>query len=128
MKKASKLSEDEIIYREMMHNEWKIKPSRNAVKVLEQRISQVLSKLGVDTTKDADSVKFQMETMDIFINSISEDNCPNASGLYISAMVKGELVPYAWISSAKVGNREYWFPIVYWEDEKYDEGKKVRLH
>jgi hypothetical protein len=121
------ISEDELTHRMFLQHEWRVAPSRKAVQILHDRICEVLKKLGVDTTKDDESIQFQMQTMDIYINSISEEDLPKAGGFYISAFLGGELVPYAYISSAKVKHGEYMFPIVYWTNELLDEGKLVKI-
>ncbi len=122
------ISEDELMYREFLQDQWRIKPSRKAVLILQDRISEVLKRLGVDTDRDAESIRFQMQMLDIYINSLGEEQAPKAAGLYISARVRGELQAYAYISAAKVKKGEYWFPIIYWLDERLDEGKAVKLN
>lgn len=123
MKSRHEISEDEMMYRTMMQEQWKVKPTRKATQILEKRITEVLNKLGVDTTKDSESIKMQMEFLDIHINSVSEYDMPNAGGLYIAARVKGELVPYATIAPAKIKDKGYTFAIYYWQDNKLDEGR-----
>ena len=131
-KKRHEISEDELMYREMLQNEWRAAPTRRAVRIFQERIEEVLKKLGVDVTKDAESIQTQMELMDIYINSMSEESAPKAAGLYISARLHGDLQPYAYISAAKVKHHEYMFPIVYWGEEggrgeRMDEGKGEKL-
>ena len=127
MKPRNEISTDELMYRQMMMEQWRIKPSQKAVLILEERITEVLKKLGVDTTQSSESIKFQMEFLDIHLNSISEEDMPNAGGLYIAAKVKGELVPYATIVPAKMEKGGYTFSIMYWQDNKLDEGRVERI-
>jgi len=127
------VSEDELEYRQMLHEQWKVQPSRKAVMILQDRIAEVLKKLGVNTDADADSIRIQMEIMGIFINSLSEEIAPKAAGIYITTSIAGMLAPYAWISTAKVTRTgEYLFPIVYWgaengKMERMDEGMKGKI-
>jgi len=131
MKTRHEISEDELVYREMLKDHWKREPGRRAVKHLQNRIEEVLKRLGVDVDKDEESVKMQMEIMDIFINALP-DEVGSAAGLYFSAPVNGTLAPYAWISTAKAERGHYMFPIVYWGKEggrgdKLDEGKEEKI-
>ena len=127
------ISEDELIYRQMLYNQWKVEPSRKAVEILQSRIAEVLKKLGIDTDADDDAIHLQMELMGVYINSLSEEDVPSAAGLYISASITGTLAPYAWISTAQVTKLgEYLFPIVYWGEEggrgeRLDEGKLEKI-
>lgn len=132
LKKRNEISEDELMYREMLQKNWHVTPSRRAVRIFQERLEEVLKRLGVDVNKDAESIQTQMEIMDIFVNSLSEEAAPKAAGLYVSARIKGELAPYAYISAAKVKHHEYMFPIVYWGEEggrgeRMDEGKGEKL-
>lgn len=125
-KNRDSISEDELSYREMMKEEWKIKPTRKAVQILDSRIKEVLKKLGVNVEGDDESIKLQKEILNIHINSFSEEQFPKAAGLYISAVINSVLQPYAYISSAKVEKGGYTFPIVYWGD-KLDEGTPEKI-
>ena len=136
MKKLDKwngCSEDELVYRQMLYDQWKTKPSRKAVMILQDRIAEVLKKLGIDTDAEDDSIHMQMELLGVYINSLSEEDVPSAAGLYISASITGTLAPYAWISTAQVTKLgEYLFPIVYWGEEggrgeRLDEGKLEKI-
>lgn len=132
-KTRHEVSEDELIYRQMLYEQWKVQPSRKAVAILESRIAEVLKGLGINTDADADTIQQQMEIMGIYVNSLSEENMPSAAGIYISASITGTLAPYAWISTAKVTRAgEYLFPIVYWgkeggRGERLDEGIPEKL-
>ena len=112
------ISKDEAEYRQYLWEIWKIKPSKKAVAELEKRINEVLTKLGVDTTKDDESIKAQMDFLNIFVHSIDETQAKSAAGIYISAYVRGGMKPYAYIAGAKVRGNEYTFPITYWEKQK----------
>lgn len=126
-KTRHQISADELEFRQSLFEQLKINPSRKAMAMLEERIGKVLQRLGVDITKDAESITQQMDLLSIFINSVSEEESPKAAGIYISAMVNGNLVPYAYISSAVVKNGEYTFPIVYWGEEVLDEGTPDKI-
>lgn len=127
MKNRHEISEDELMYRQMLMDDFKIAPSKKAVKILTSRIEEVLKKLGVDVTVDKESIAFQMEFLDIHINSMSEEVAPNAAGIYIAARIKGDVVPYACIPVAQVKGKEYTFPIIYWQDNKLDEGRPEKI-
>jgi len=133
LKTRHEISEDELIYRQMLYEQWKVQPSRKAVMILQDRIAEVLKGLGINTDAEADVIQKQMEIMGIYVNSISEENMPSAAGIYISASITGTLAPYAWISTAKVTRLgEYLFPIVYWgkeggKGERLDEGKPEKI-
>lgn len=123
----AKMSQDEIEYRGIMEETFKVKPTRKAVQYLIHRVEEVLQKLGVDVEKDEESVKMQMDLLGIFINSIQEDTNPSAAGIYISAVIKGDLRPYAYIQPAQVRDKTIKFHIYYWEEERLDEGKEIRI-
>jgi hypothetical protein len=128
-KPRHEISEDELMYRQFLQDQWRIKPSRKAVQILETRICEVLNKLGINTDSDPESIQLQMEIMNVHINLLGEDDVPKAAGLYFSAVVKGVLQPYAYIPTAKVEKGKFWFPIVYWGEEggkgeQLDEGVK----
>jgi len=122
MKKRNEISNDELMYRQLLKESLHIKPSRKAVQILEDRITKVLVKLGVDVTKNKESVDMQMSLLGIDINSISEEQMKSAAGLYISVTRNGEPIPYAYISGAKLADGRYTFPIMYWENNILDEG------
>ena len=132
-KTRHEVSEDELVYRQMLYDQWKTKPSRQAVQILQSRIAEVLKGLGIDTDAEDDAIHLQMELLGVYINSVSEEDMPTAAGLYISASITGKLAPYAYISTAKVTRMgEYLFPIVYWGEEngrgeRLDEGKPEKL-
>jgi len=132
-KTRHEVSEDELVYRQMLYDQWKTKPSRQAVQILQSRIAEVLKGLGIDTDAEDDAIHLQMELLGVYINSVSEEDMPTAAGLYISASITGTLAPYAFISTAKVTRMgEYLFPIVYWGEEngrgeRLDEGKPEKL-
>lgn len=127
------ISEDELMFRQMLYEQWKVEPSQQAVKILHNRIAEVLRKLGINPDAEDEDVHRQMEIMGVYINSISEENMPRAAGIYISASITGTLAPYAWISTAQVTRMgEYLFPIVYWGEEggrgeRLDEGKPEKI-
>jgi len=123
-KKFTDISKDEIEYREYLREIWHIQPTRKITRELEKSINKVLEKLGVDTTKDEDSIKAQMDFLNIWVHSIDEKNSKSAAGIYISAYVKGDLQPYAYIGSAKMRKDEYSFPITYWQEQKLEENWK----
>ena len=120
-KTRDEVSVDELCYRELLKEEFKIKPTKKAVEILESRIKEVLTKLGVNTDTDGDSLRRQMALMNIHISSFG-DEYPKAAGLYISAIINSVLQPYAYISAAKLERGGYRFPIYYWLEEKLDEG------
>ena len=62
-KTRHEISEDELVYRQMLYNQWKVEPSRKAVEILQSRIAEVLKKLGIDTDADDDSIHMQMELL-----------------------------------------------------------------
>ena len=132
-KTRHEVSEDELVYRQMLYDQWKTKPSRQAVQILQSRIAEVLKGLGIDTDAEDDKIHLQMELLGVYINSVSEEDMPTAAGLYVSASITGKLAPYAYISTAKVTRvGEYLFPIVYWgkengRGERLDEGKPEKL-
>ena len=122
MSNRNEISSDELMYRQLLQESLQIKPSRKAVQILEDRITKVLVKLGVDVTKNKESIDLQMSLLGIDINSISEEQMPSAAGLYVSVTKKGEPTPYAYISGAKLADGRYTFPIMYWETNTLDEG------
>ena len=123
-KKFNEVSKDEIECREYLREIWHIKPTRKATRELERQIKKVLEKLGVDTSKDEDSVKAQMDFLNIWIHCIDEKSSITAAGIYFSAYIKGEIQPYAYIGSAIVRGKEYTFPITYWLENKLEEDWK----
>lgn len=121
-KKWNEISEDELCHRQLLQDTWKIKPSRKAVAMLEKKLMEVLRSLGVEVDKDEETIRWQMGILNIMINSISEDQLPNAAGIYVSAIYKGELQPYAYISCVKQKRKgEFLFEVVYWNKERMDE-------
>lgn len=126
-KSRHNISRDELEYRQMLQDSLHVVPSRRAVEILDGRISKVLAKLGVDTTQNEESINFQMDILGIYINSVSESDSPKSAGIFISATINGELVPYAYISAAKIADGRYTFPIQYWTENILDEGVPERL-
>ena len=120
-KKWSEISADELANRELLQETWKIEPTKKAVQRLDEAISKVLKTLGVETDKDAETIKRQMQLLEIHLNSINEEQMPNAAGIYISAIHKGAFQPYAYISCAKTNRKEYKFEVVYWDKNVMEE-------
>jgi hypothetical protein len=126
-RKWNELSEDELAYRQLLQETMHVEPTQRAVEILDERISKVLLRLGVDPTKNRESIDMQMDLLGISINSLSEEQTKKGAGLYVTATIGGELVPYAYISAAKLADGRYTFPIIYWQNGEMDEGVPERI-
>jgi hypothetical protein len=130
-KKWFEVSEDELHHREEVHNKG-IEPVKRAVTVLQDLINQVVEKLGVDITQDDESIDMQMQLMDIYINSFDREQWPKCPGVYISAMQKGNLEPFAYIREPEANENSgerFIFTPAYWNKAKqdYDEPQRVKI-
>jgi hypothetical protein len=127
-KKWFEISEDELQHREKQHDN-AILPAKRAVSVIQELINEVITKLGVDVTKDDEAIDMQMQLMDIYINSFDREQWPKCPGIYISALQKGGLEPFAYIREPEADNsgERFIFTPAYWNKATQDFGECRRV-
>ena len=92
---------------------------QGAVLVLESAIERVIKKLGVDTEKDDESIKIQMDLLGILLNEL-----PGYPGMFVTTMKGDEKTPYAWISDAMLDSEgKYHYEIHWLKDERLSDVK-----
>ena len=96
MKDRTQISADELEARMNAQEKYHNKPLRSVAEFIEGAIRRVLKELGVDVTKDDESVKLQQELMDIIIAERPPEERGRLSGFYV---IRGG-VPIAIIGDA----------------------------
>lgn len=66
----NRLSADELEYRSILQDDAIIRPRVNGTRLIEFAILEALKRLGVDTLKDTESIRWQMEIMGITIHDL----------------------------------------------------------
>lgn len=116
LKDRFNISADELESRMELQHKHHNEPLQKAVMVLEEAIGKVLAKLGVDITKDDESIKMQQQLLGIEISEL-----PGYPGIFIH-LTSPEPTPYAWISDAELNNLgEYHYEIQWFQEERMDE-------
>lgn len=126
-KKWFEVSEDELMYREMMKSEVYDKLPKDAIKICNEQLDEVMRQLGVKT-EDKDSIAFQCQVMDIHVNSYEEPR--NVAGIYVTIRDNGKMRPFAWIKAPEVdATGVYIFEPSYFNKivDDFPEPKRVRI-
>lgn len=98
--KWSEISEDELMYRTLIKEEVYDKLPKDAIKICNEALDEVMRKLGVNTDSDKDSISFQMQLMDIYANYVEDP--PSCAGIYVSILDHSKIRPFAYIKSPEV--------------------------
>jgi hypothetical protein len=109
---AFQISEDELNARMEKQRKMHDEPLEKAAQVLESAICQVVSKLGVDTTKDDDSIHFQMDFLGIYINTLE-----GYPGIFVNLDKGTDIEPFAWISDAILKSDGVYHYEIHWFKE-----------
>jgi hypothetical protein len=117
------ISADELESRMQKQAKFHDEPLTKAVAVLEEGLLKIMASLGVDITRDDDSIRMQQEFLGIDVNTL--DGYP---GVFISVSRKGEPVPYAWISDAILkSDGTYHYEIQFFQNNKLEEIGGIKI-
>jgi hypothetical protein len=120
---AFQISEDELTARMERQRKQHDEPLQKAAELLEAAIERVVVSLGVDITKDTESIHMQMDMLGISINTLGD-----YPGVFVSLDKGDEFTPYAWISDAKLmSDGTYHYEIQWFKGNRMDEIGGIRL-
>lgn len=102
-----KLSEDALTYYQKQLEKSQ-EPGKKAVEVLEAGINSVLAELGVNI--DGDIQQQQLE-LGILITENTDERTPQLNGFFIYQVRDGDIVPIAWVGSARLEAGKAWIDI-----------------
>jgi len=121
------ISADELEYRTLKHQEQNIEPGQKAVMVLEAALDTVLKKLGVNV-EDIDTIPEQMDALGIMINEHTDERAPQLNGFFVSLIIPGDIIPYAWVGAARLGgDGKCWCDIQWFREERLSETGGVKV-
>jgi len=114
---AYQISADELNAR--MERQQKIhdEPLQKAAEMLEMAIEKVVTTLGVDVTKDTESIHIQMDMLGISVNTLE-----GYPGIFVSLDKGDDFIPCAWISDAlMMSDGTYRYEIHWFQSHRMDE-------
>jgi len=124
-KKWFEISEDELHHREEFHQKLHIDPAQRAKDLIDKSLDNVMTSLGVDTSKDIPTQQFNLGIA--IVEIYQEDMFIGYNGFYV--IVKGN--PYAMVAPPYIGSDGKLRCKTFWIDkEKVDEregGKVIHL-
>ena len=121
MKDRYSISADELESRMALNEEKHVDPARKAAFLLEEALGKVLSKLGVDITKEQEDIHLQMELAGIHVNTIQ-----TYPGIFITTSIP-QVEPFAWVSDAILDSSgAYAYEIHWFREERMEETLKVK--
>lgn len=127
LKNIFSISEDELNHRMNVHDEVKVEPGRKAVAILEAAIDKVLVRLGVDVS-DPELIATQMDNLGIIMTEHTDEKAPQLNGFFVFAQSGDDLIPYAWVGSARLERDGKCFcDIHYFQDNRLDEVGGVKV-
>lgn len=94
------ISEDELNHRMELKRKLRDEPVQKAVAMIEAAMDKVMESLGVDTSRD--DIPLQQEALGILITEHTDERAPQLNGFFIYVARGNDLVPYAWVGSARV--------------------------
>jgi len=123
IKDRHSISSDELESRMQKQAKFHDEPLTKAVAVLEEALEKVVASLGVDITKDDESIRMQQELLGIERNTLE-----GFPGMFVSENRGGEVVPYAWISDAILkSDGTYHYEIQYFQTNKLEEIGNIKI-
>lgn len=100
IKNRFSVSADELDARMKKHQKEKVEPASKGVLVLEAAIDTVLKKMGVDVTRQ--DIPEQMDLLGIIMTEHTDERAPQLNGFFIYQRQKEDIIPYAWVGSARL--------------------------
>lgn len=126
------ISTDELNARMEKQKEQRDEPVTKAVRILEAAVDKVLTKLGVNVDL-VDSIPAQMDALGIVMTENTEELTPQLNGFFIYTskyyiMTEPDLIPYAWVGAARIGQDGRCFcDIQYFQDNRLEETGGIKL-
>lgn len=121
-----KISADELEALHQRKLKEKDEPIKKAVTLLEAALDSVLTKLGVDVTRD--DIPQQQEQLGIMITEETREEMWGLNGFFIFVARKGELIPYGWIGAARLNSQgECFVDIQYFQDNRLEETGGIKI-
>jgi len=125
-KTAFQISADELTSRmekkALLHDE----PCQKAVLLLEAALDKVLTKLGVNI--EAGDIPLQQEELGIIIVEEAREEMAGLQGFTVIVRRDGDLVPFAWIGSARLNHLgEGFVDIQFFQENRLDETGGIKL-
>lgn len=106
----------------LLHDE----PCQKAVLLLEAALDKVLTKLGVNVSEG--DIPFQQEQLGILIMEENREDMAGLQGFFVFVRKDEDLVPYAWIGSARLNHLgEGFVDIQFFQDNRLDETGGIKL-
>jgi hypothetical protein len=99
-RKWFEISEDELNARMEAKKALQIEPGQKAVEMLNAALDKVLTQLGVNI--ELGDIPAQQDQLGIVIAEHTDERAPQLNGFFIYTSRTGDLVPYAWVGSARV--------------------------
>jgi hypothetical protein len=128
------ISADELNHRMELKKRLKDDPVQRAVSILEAAVDTVLRKLGVNI--ELGDIPAQMDALGIIMTENTEIRTPQLNGFFIYVTRKSyalrnpepDLIPYAWVGSARLNSNGECFCDIHWfQENKLSETGGVKL-
>lgn len=101
-------------------------PSRKAVEVLEAGINMILAELGINIDGD---IQAQQEELGIIIQEHTEEQYPQLNGFYIHQVRDGDIVPIAFVGSARIDSTgKAWIDVEHFQRNTSKEMGGIKLN
>lgn len=121
------ISEDELNARMEKQKKQRTDPVSRAVDILEAALDSVLKKLGVNV-EDVASIPAQMDALGIMMSEHTDERAPQLNGFFVYLIKKDDIIPYAWIGSARLESGGRCFcDIQYFQDNRLVEAGGEKL-
>ncbi|HPE06270.1 MAG TPA: hypothetical protein PLW50_00960 [Smithellaceae bacterium] len=128
------ISADELNHRMELKKKLKDDPAHRAVEILEAAVDTVLTKLGVNI--ELGDIPAQMDALGIVMTEHTDERAPQLNGFFIYVIRKSyalrnpepDLIPYAWVGSARLNSNGECFCDIHWfQENKLSETGGIKL-
>lgn len=117
------ISEDELNSRMETKKKLRDDPVHRAVELLEAAVDTVLRRLGVNI--EVGDIPAQMDALGIIMTEHTDERAPQLNGFFIYVTKRvfgpiepmGDLIPYAWVGSARINKGGECFCDIQWFQE-----------
>lgn len=94
------ISEDELNHRMELKKKLQDDPAAKAVEMIDAALEKVLVSLGV--RPEFGNIPAQQDALGILVTENTDERTPQLNGFFVYTVRGGEMIPYAWVGSARV--------------------------
>lgn len=128
------ISEDELNSRMEAKAKLRDEPVKRAVGILEAAVDSVLARLGVNI--EMGDIPAQQDALGIMMTEHTDERAPHLNGFFVyitkhtygPSSPESELVPYAWVGSARINSSGECFCDIQWfQEDKLSETGGIKI-